>query len=76
MILIALLSHEDSDIFTEFYNFLKNTYLFNPKQITSDFSMGNINAIKKIFSNNEEIKMILCLFHLTLAWRQKQVKVD
>ena len=74
MTLIALLSHEEADILTKFYNFLKNTYLFNTKKITFDFSLGNINAITNVFSKNEEIMIIPCLFHLTQAWWRKASK--
>jgi hypothetical protein len=58
LILIALLSHEEADILTKFYNFLKNAYLFNPKKITFDFSLGDVNSITNVFSKNEEIMII------------------
>ena len=55
LILIAILSHESADIYTEFYNFLKNTYLFKPKKITFDFALGNISGIKTVFEQNEDV---------------------
>ena len=45
LILIALLTNEDTEIYSNLYNFLLNTYNFKPKYITFDFARGNINAI-------------------------------
>ena len=33
LILITILSNESSDIYTEFYNYLKNLYNFRPKKL-------------------------------------------
>ena len=71
LILIAILSHESADIYTEFYNFLKNTYLFKPKKITFDFALGNIGGIKTVFEQNEDVLILPCLFHLSQAWWRK-----
>ena len=68
LVLIGILSHEDSDIYTEFYNFLKNTYNFKPKKITFDFALGNIKGIKSVYESSDNIIIIPCLFHLTQAW--------
>ena len=77
LILIALLSHEDNDIFTKFYNFLKNTYLFTPNKITFDFSLANIKAIKKVYSEkDDDVTIISCLFHLTQCWFRKASKFN
>ena len=47
LILVALLSNENTDIFIHFYNFLKNAYYFSPKKIMVDFSLSNLNALIK-----------------------------
>jgi hypothetical protein len=49
LILIGILSHEDSDIYTEFYNFLKNSYNFHPKKISFGFALGNIKRNKNVY---------------------------
>ena len=59
-----ILSHENSDIYTEFYNFLKNTYKFIPKKISFDFGIGNIKGIKNIYDSSCNVATIPCLFHL------------
>lgn len=48
-VLLALLSSEDSDMYVNFDNFLLNTYKFKPNNISFDFALGNINAIKKVY---------------------------
>ena len=68
LILIALLSNEDTDIYVNLYNFLYNTYNFEPKRITFDFALGNLNAIKKVYGSVENITIVPCFFHLTQAW--------
>ena len=60
---VAILSHEDSEIFYEFNCHLKNVNNFYPKKFTYDFALGNINALKKVFSN-EQYKSLPCFFHL------------
>lgn len=50
LILIVLLSHEDSDIFTELNNFLKNSYSFKTTKINFDFGLTNLTAIKKVYT--------------------------
>ena len=63
LILAPLLSKEYSDILVEFYSIQINSYNLNPKCLALDFTLSNINAIKKVFSNSE-IKIILCLFYI------------
>ena len=75
LVLIGILSHEDSDIYTEFYNFLKNTYKFIPKKISFDFSMGNIKGIQNIYDSSDNVTIIPCLFHLTPTWWRKANKI-
>mgnify|MGYP006873068409 CR=1 FL=1 len=48
LVLIALLSNEDTDIFTELYNFLKNTYLYKPNKISFDFGLANLKGIQNV----------------------------
>ena len=71
LILIALISNEDSNIFTELYNFLKNTWKFRPKKISFDFGLVNIKVIQTVYSKEDNITIIPCLFHLTQAWWRK-----
>lgn len=67
---IAILSHEDTEIFIEFYNHLKNIYNFSLKKFTYDFALGNINEIKAVF-NNDNYKGMPCFFHLIQClWRK------
>ena len=75
LILIGILSHEDSDIYTEFYNFLKNTYKFIPKKISFDFGMGNIKGIQNAYNSSDNVTIIPCLFHLTQSWWRKASKI-
>jgi len=56
---VAILSHEDSEIFYEFYSHLKNVYNFCPKKFTYDFALGNINAFKNVLSK-EQYKSLPC----------------
>jgi len=65
--IIAILSHEDTELFIEFYNHLKNVYNFSPKKFTYDFALRNINAKKAVF-NNDNYKGMLCFFHLNQCW--------
>ena len=74
LILASLLSKEDSDTLVEFYSILINSYNWNPKCITLDFALSNINAIKKVFSNSD-IKIIPCLFHLLQSWWRKAANI-
>jgi len=71
LILVAILSYEDLDIFSIFYNFLKNTYKWIPKYLTFDFGDANIKAVNYAFTDKEDIKIITCLFHLIQCWQRK-----
>ena len=75
LVLIALLSNEDTDIFTELYNFLKNTYLFKPNKISFVFGLANLKGIQNVYSEEDYITIIPCLFHLTQAWWRKSSKL-
>ena len=75
LVLIALLINEDTVIFTELYNFLKNTYLFKPYIISFDFGLANLKGIQNVYSEEDYITIIPCLFHLTQAWWRKASKL-
>ena len=53
--MVAILSCEVSDIFSIFYNFLKNTYNLIPKYLTFDFDGANIKAVNDTFTDKEDI---------------------
>ena len=40
---------EQFETFTSIFNYLKNKYNFNPKNIKSDFRMSQINRFKNVF---------------------------
>ena len=71
LILVALLSHEDTNILIEFYQFIISTYKWKPKILTFDFAKANINALKEVFKNNDDVKLIPCFFHLLQSWWRK-----
>lgn len=71
MILVGILSFEDSDIFSTLYKFLKNTYKWIPKYLKFNFGGSNIKAVKDVFTNKEDITIITCLFYLIQGWRRK-----
>ena len=48
LILVVLLSNEDTNIFKHFYNFIINNYDWNPKLLTFDFGQANLKAITRI----------------------------
>ena len=58
--LFALIKHENKENFECVLNYLKINYNFSPKNITSDFHMGQIKAILSVFN---ETNLILCWFH-------------
>ena len=66
--LAATFNKEDTDIYMQFYSFIKSKYNFNPDFITCDFSKSNIAAINKIF---EKSLIITCFFHLIQCWWRK-----
>ena len=71
LILVALLSCEDYDIYYTFYNFLKNTYNWKPNYLTFDFAAANLKAVKDIFGEKENVTIITCFFHLLQCWWRK-----
>ena len=66
--LAVTFNKEDTDIYTQFYSFIKAKYNFNPVFITCDFSKANISAINKTFEN---CLIITCFFHLIQCWWRK-----
>jgi len=54
---------------------LKNLYKFNPKKISFDFALGNIKGLNTVFTPNEGIVIIPCLFHLSQAWWKRANKI-
>ena len=71
MVLIALISNEDADIFKELYNFLKNSWNIRLQKISFGLELVNIKAIQTEYSKEENIIIIPCLFHLTQALQRK-----
>ena len=70
----AVFSKEDSNIYTQFYETLKNNYSFNPKRISLDFALANLKAVNDVFGQTN-IEIIPCLFHLLQAWWRKAIKL-
>ena len=71
---VAILSHEDWELFYEFYSHLKNVYKFSSKKFTYDFALGNINTLKNVFKD-EQYKALPCYFHLIQCWWRKANKL-
>ena len=70
----SVFSKEDTDIYVKFYQILKTNFSFEPKKITMDFALANINAITTVFKD-EEIMILTCLFHLLQTWWRKAIKL-
>ena len=49
---VAILSSENAELLIELYDHLKNIYKFNPKLITNDFALANIQAINIVFKSS------------------------
>ena len=64
---LALIPNQKEATITKFLTIMKNTYMFNPLLITSDFGKSLVNSIRNVFP---KIKWIPCLFHFA----QCQVK--
>ena len=60
---IVLLCAENSKLLIELYDHIKNVYKFNPKLITYDFALSNIQAINIVFKSLE-IGIIPYFFYL------------
>ena len=58
--LFGLIKHENKENFESVLNYLKINYNFSPKNITSDFHMGQVKAILSVYN---ESNLILCWFH-------------
>ena len=74
LILISCFSEETTECNIRFYNILKNYYHFIPQFITNDFGQANLNALEKVY-NNDNIIIITCFFHLVKAWWKKASKL-
>ena len=70
----SVFSKEDTDIYVKFYQILKTNFSFEPKKITMDFALANINAITNVFKD-EEVIILTCLFHLLQTWWRKAIKL-
>jgi hypothetical protein len=66
--LAATFNKEDSDIYAQFYSFIRSKYNFNPVFITCNISKSNIEAINRIFENS---LIITWFFHLIQCWWRK-----
>ena len=64
---LALIPSQKETTINKFLTIMKNTYMFNPLLISSDFGKSLVNNISKVFP---KIKWIPCLFHFA----QCQVK--
>ena len=70
----AVFSKEDSNIYSKFYEILKNNYSFNPKKISMDFALANLKAVNEVFGKSN-LEIIPCLFHLLQTWWRKAIKL-
>lgn len=50
---VILLSAENTELLIELYDHVKKVYKFNPKLITYDFALSNIQAINIVFKSLE-----------------------
>ena len=48
-------------------------FSFNPKMITVDFQLSNMNAIKDVFK--EDTIIVTCMFHLVQCWWREANKL-
>ena len=67
-------SEESSEWFIRYYNILKNYYNFIPQFITNDLGQANLEALEKVYEDNNVI-IITCLFHLVQVWWNKVSKL-
>jgi len=72
--LIASFTNEDKETFKQFYSILKNKYNFNPKRITCDFAISNLQTLNSIFGE-DNIIIITCFFHFLQCWWNKAGKL-
>ena len=57
-----LINKEDESTFDNIFIYLKEKYSFRPPNIMCDFSLAQINSVKKIFS---DCKIHCCFFHFS-----------
>ena len=60
LLTIALIPNQKEVTITKFLSIMKNTYIFEPLIITSDFGKSLVKSIRNIFP---KIKLVPCLFH-------------
>lgn len=70
----AIFSKEDTIIYKKFYETLKYNYSFEPKKITMDFALANLNAVREVYGRSN-LEILPCLFHLLQAWWRKAIKL-
>jgi len=69
--LIATFTKEDKNNFIQFNSYLKAQYDINPKFITYDIDIANIEAIKYVY-DEDNITIITCFFALYKVGRKEQ----
>ena len=57
---ISLIKNENEETFLKIFDYLKQRFKFDPKNITMDLCKAEINAARKTFPN---ANIILCFFH-------------
>ena len=62
--LFALISNEKEYTFSALFSYLKDKFSFNPHNFMYDFSLGQINALKTVFPENQ---LHCCFFHFSQA---------
>ena len=72
--MVATFSKESPECYKRFYNLLKTIYNFVPSLITNDFGLTNLKALQEV-NENEDITIIIFLFHLVQSWWRKCIKI-
>ena len=62
LLALALIPNQTQSTIVKFLSIMKNTYLFNPLIITSDFGKSPVNSIRTVYP---EIKWVPCFFHFS-----------
>ena len=70
----AIFSKENTVIYKKFYETLKYNYSLEPKKITMDLALANLNAVKDVYGSSN-LKKLTCLIHLFQAWGRKAIKL-
>ena len=60
LLCISLIKNENEETFLKIFDYLKQRFKFEPKNITMDLCKAEINAARKIFPKTN---IILCFFH-------------